>query len=99
MEAVKRGAGREAAHAAIKEHAVALAKEMRAGTAQAGDLLSRLAVDPRIGLSRVELAAALALDDRFVGAALAQADAFVAEVQALASRVPESPGTTRAQIL
>ncbi len=90
MAAVKHGAGREAAHAAIKAHAVALAQEVRAGTTQAGDLLSRLAADPRIGLSRADLAAALALDARFAGAALAQADAFVAEVQALASRVPES---------
>jgi len=90
MEAVRRGAGREAAHAAIKSHAVALAREIRAGTAQAGDLLSRLAGDTRIGLSRADLAAALHLDARFVGSALAQADAFIAEVRRLADRYPDS---------
>lgn len=99
MEAVKRGAGREAAHAAIKDHAVALAKEMRNGSGRAADLLSRLAGDPRIGLSRAELAAALALDERFVGAALAQADGFVAEVEALAARLPEAAAYAPAEIL
>lgn len=99
MEAVKRGAGREAAHAAIKAHAVDLAKEMRNGSARPGDLLARLADDPRIGLSGAELAAALALDARFAGAALAQADAFVAEVQALTDRVPEAEAYHPGEIL
>jgi adenylosuccinate lyase len=100
MAAVKRGAGREAAHAAIKGHAVALANEMRKGPGQApADLLSRLAGDPRVGLPRAELAAALALDERFVGAALAQADAFAAEVAALAERVPEAAAYAPGEIL
>jgi adenylosuccinate lyase len=90
MEAVKRGAGREAAHAAIKEQALALAKEVRAGAAQPLDLLSRLAGDARIGLSPGEIAEALAVDARVVGAALSQVDTFLAEVQQLARRVPES---------
>lgn len=90
MEAVKHGAGREAAHAAIKSHALALSEEIRAGTAQAGDLVSRLAGDARLGLSRAELVAALDLNERFAGAALAQADALVEEVQRLAERLPES---------
>jgi adenylosuccinate lyase len=99
MEAVKGGAGREAAHEAIKTHAVALANELRQGTAQPGDLLTRLAGDPRIGLSRRQLSAVLAIDDRFVGAALDQADAFIAEVEAVADRVPESKKYKPAEIL
>jgi adenylosuccinate lyase len=99
MEAVKRGAGREAAHAAIKAHAIDLAKEMRGSSARPGDLLGRLADDPRIGLTRDELAAALALDARFAGAAIAQADAFVAEVQALTDRVPEAEAYRPGEIL
>jgi adenylosuccinate lyase len=99
MEAVKRGAGREAAHAAIKAHAVDLAKEMRSGTARPGELLERLAKDARIGLSRDELAAALTLDARFTGAALAQADAFVVEVDALTSRFPAAEKYAPAEIL
>jgi adenylosuccinate lyase len=99
MEAVKRGAGREAAHAAIKGHALALAKEVRAGTAQPRELLSRLVGDVRIGLSPAELAAALAVDARIVGTALAQVDAFLAEIQQLTRRVPEALGYRPASIL
>ena len=50
MEAVKDGAGREDAHAAIKEHAVATVKELRTGVVKENDLITRLASDPRIGL-------------------------------------------------
>ena len=99
MAAVQRGAGREAAHTAIKAHAMSLANDIRAGKARADDLLSRLAGDPRIGLSRAELTAALALDARFAGAALAQSDAFLAEVAAFADRVPESAAYAPANIL
>ena len=51
MEAVKGGAGRETAHAAIKEHALAAAKAMRSGNG-APDLLVRIAADRRIGLGK-----------------------------------------------
>ena len=44
MEAVKRGAGRETAHEAIKEHSLAAVKAMRSGAA-GPDLLDRLAGD------------------------------------------------------
>jgi len=99
MEAVKRGAGREAAHAAIKAHALAVTAAMRAGTAEASDLLERLAGDARIGLSRQELVAALDVDERFAGMAPAQADAFVAEVERLVDRVPESAAWAPGRIL
>ena len=50
MAAVRNGVGREEAHEAIKEHAVAVALEMRQGLAE-NDLFERLAADPRLGLS------------------------------------------------
>ncbi|MDD2763214.1 MAG: adenylosuccinate lyase [Opitutaceae bacterium] len=88
MEAVKHGAGRETAHAAIKEHALAAAKALRAGgTNGETDLLARLAADRRIGLGKKQLQAILAESNRYVGAAPHQVDAFVAEVQPLAKRV------------
>jgi adenylosuccinate lyase len=86
MEAVKRGAGRETAHEAIKEHALAAVKAMRSGAA-GPDLLDRLAADKRIGLGKKALLAILAESARFVGAAPDQVDAFVAEVKPLAKRV------------
>src|SRR5581483_9705770 len=58
MEAVKHGAGRETAHEAIKEHALAAAKAIRNGGGDP-DLLGRLATDRRIGLGRKNLAGIL----------------------------------------
>ncbi|MDO4716450.1 MAG: adenylosuccinate lyase, partial [Propionibacteriaceae bacterium] len=54
MAAVRKGVGREAAHEAIKEHAVAVALDMRRGN-PSNDLFARLAADERLGLSRPEL--------------------------------------------
>jgi adenylosuccinate lyase len=99
MEAVKRGAGREAAHAAIKEQVMALAHDVRAGVAVPGDLVPRLVGDVRIGLSADELKAALAGAARLVGAAVEQVDAFLAEVTQLTGGVPESADYRPAPIL
>jgi adenylosuccinate lyase len=86
MEAVKRGAGRETAHEAIKEHSMAAVKAMRSGTSGA-ELLDRLAGDRRIGLGKKALLAILAESARFVGSAPNQVDAFAAEVRPFAKRV------------
>jgi adenylosuccinate lyase len=84
MEAVKAGAGRETAHEAIKEHALAAAKALRSGGD--ADLLTRLAGDKRVGLGKKALVAILSENARFVGAAPHQVDAFVAAVQPLAKK-------------
>src|SRR5207342_2277837 len=47
MAAVRGGVGREAAHEAIKEHAVAVALEMRESGLDGNDLFARLAGDAR----------------------------------------------------
>ncbi|HZZ18930.1 MAG TPA: adenylosuccinate lyase [Opitutaceae bacterium] len=86
MESVKRGAGRETAHEAIKEHSLAAVKAMRSGTSGV-ELLDRLAGDKRIGLGKKALLAILAESARFVGAAPNQVDHFVSEVKPLAKRV------------
>jgi adenylosuccinate lyase len=85
MEAVKRGAGRETAHEAIKEHALAAAKALRSGGGDE-DLLTRLATDKRIGLGKKALQGILSENARFVGAAPHQVDAFLAEVKPLAKK-------------
>jgi len=86
MESVKHGAGRETAHAAIKEHALAAAQALRKGGSGDANLLGRLAGDRRIGLGKKALQAIMAEQDRFVGAAPHQVDVFVAEARALAKR-------------
>jgi adenylosuccinate lyase len=88
--AVRRGVGREAAHEAIKEHAVAVTLAMREQGAAENDLVDRLAKDARLGLGAPELRAMLATPIEFVGAAPAQTRAFVARVEELRARYPEA---------
>lgn len=87
MSAVRAGVGRESAHEAIKEHAVAVALEMRGGRAD-NDLLDRLAADPRLGLDRAAIDALVADPLDFTGAAVDQVGAVVTRVDALAARHP-----------
>lgn len=88
MEAVKSGAGREAAHEAIKEHAVEVARELRSGVLVQNDLLDRLAGDERLGLSEATVAGILEAGRRNTGDAAEQVDAFAAAVDGLSSRYP-----------
>lgn len=93
MEAVKAGAGRETAHAAIKEHALAAAAAWREGGE--ADLLGRLAEDARLGLGRKNLETILADAGRFVGAAPQQVEAFcraVAPLRRLKGAATYAPG-------
>jgi len=87
MAAVRAGVGREAAHEAIKEHAVTVALAMREQGAD-NDLLDRLAADPRLPLDRAGLDAALADRSAFTGAAGAQVASVVAAVDELVARYP-----------
>ena len=64
IAAVKNGVGRETAHEAIKEHAVAVALEMREKGIEHNDLFDRLAADPRLGLTREQLDALVSRADR-----------------------------------
>jgi len=90
MAAVRRGVGRESAHEAIKEHAVAVALQMREQGADRNDLFDRLADDARLGLSRADLDALVAEPLAFTGAAADQVDEVVRRVQAVAARYPEA---------
>jgi adenylosuccinate lyase len=90
MRAVKKGAGREKAHEAIKEHSTAAIRELRSSGRMERDLIERLAGDARLGLSRDELRALLSQDADLTGTAANQADAFVAAVDEIVSRVPEA---------
>ncbi len=97
MAAVKQGAGRETAHAAIKEHALAAAAAIRAG--EEPGMPARLAADERLGLSRSAIDAILSDTPRFVGAAPAQVDAFTAAARAAARKVKGASRYTPGKLL
>ncbi|ORM06825.1 adenylosuccinate lyase [Prescottella equi] len=98
MAAVRAGVGRETAHEAIKKHAVAVALAMRE-EGKEPDLLDRLAADDRLPLDRAALDEALADRSAFVGAAGAQVDSVVAEVQKLVDANPDAARYTPGSIL
>jgi adenylosuccinate lyase len=98
MAAVRGGVGREAAHEAIKGHAVAVALEMRQGRAQ-NDLFDRLAADPRLGLNRGAIAALVRDSVEFTGAARSQTQSVVRRVEALVARHPDAAAYTPGSIL
>ncbi len=88
MEAVKLGAGREGAHEAIKEHAVAVAKDMRTGKVGVNDLFQRLASDQRLGLSAAQFTAIFEQGRANSGDAAAQVENFGSKVDALGVKHP-----------
>ncbi len=90
VAAVRAGVGREVAHEAIRDTAVAVALEMREKGTDASTLFSRLALDSRLGLSTAELDALLAEPLTFTGAARAQVAAVLAAVDAVVATDPEA---------
>ncbi|WP_267489609.1 adenylosuccinate lyase [Enemella evansiae] len=90
MAAVRKGVGREQAHEAIKEHAVAVALEMRETGRADNDLFDRLAADQRLGLERAELDALITEPLELSGSARAQVAQLVQRVQALAEQWPDA---------
>jgi len=82
IAAVRAGVGRETAHEVIKEHAVAVALEMREKGTEGNDLFARLAADSRLRLSAADLDALLADPLTFTGTARAQVTAVVEAVDA-----------------
>ncbi|HET8616177.1 MAG TPA: adenylosuccinate lyase [Actinomycetales bacterium] len=95
MTAVRNGVGREEAHEAIKQHAVAAALEMRQGL-ERNDLYDRLATDPRLGLTRDQIEALVTEPITFTGAAVDQVRAVVRRIEEVVEDDPEgaaySPG-------
>ncbi|SDF59139.1 adenylosuccinate lyase [Lentzea fradiae] len=88
MAAVRAGVGRETAHEAIKENAVAVALAMREQGLAQNDLLDRLAADERLPLDRAALDALLADRLSFTGVASAQVASVVEQVAAVVDKYP-----------
>jgi adenylosuccinate lyase len=97
--AVRAGVGRERAHEVIKEHAVAVAVQMREQGTAANDLFDRLAGDPRLGLSRMQLDDLVTDPSAFTGAASAQVAAVVERVRDVVRRHPDAARWTPVPIL
>jgi adenylosuccinate lyase len=99
MATIRAGVGRETAHEAIKEHAVAVALEMRETARQANDLLDRLAGDPRIPLDRKQLHDLISDTASFTGLAGAQVDAVLGKIASVVERYPAAAGYRPGAIL
>ena len=98
IAAVRAGVGRETAHAAIKEHAVAVALAMRGGQAE-NDLYARLAADPRLGLSGGVIRDLVADPLTFTGTARAQVAEVVRRVEVALADDPAAASYAPGEIL
>ncbi len=90
MAAVRKGVGREDAHEAIKENAVAVALEMRDCGATTNDLFTRLAADTRLGLSRAELDQLISAPLELTGAAARQVERVCERIRVLTDADPQA---------
>jgi len=99
VAAVRKGVGRETAHEAIREHAVAVALAMREKAATENDLFDRLATDPRLGLTHAEIDELVADRAAFAGAASAQVEAVAARIASVVQGHPEAAGYAPEPIL
>jgi adenylosuccinate lyase len=85
MASVRAGVGRETAHEVIKEHAVAVALEMREKGVERNDLLTRLASDERLGLGAADIDSLVAEPLSFTGTAVDQVASVVLRVASAVS--------------
>lgn len=95
MSAVEHGIGRETAHAAIRDHSIRIAVEMRERGIAINDLPDRLAADPRLeGMSREEFNIALSAPLEFVGRAPEQVYDIVKEAERIIALHPTAASYT-----
>ena len=97
MAAVRNGVGREIAHEAIKEHAVATALSLREGGAN--NLIERLGADKRLRLSVKDIESLMSEPMSFTGAARSQVAAVVEQIESVSSLYPDAATYSPAPIL
>jgi adenylosuccinate lyase len=90
IAAMRHGVGRETAHEAISEHAIEVALQMRETGRSDNDLLDRLAADPRLGVTRAELDAALANPLELAGTAGQQVATLASQIEKVATAHPDA---------
>ena len=97
MAAIKAGVGREIAHEAIKEHAVAAALGMREG--RPNNVLDALGTDDRIPFDRAALDALIGNPIEFTGDARSQVSRVVVRIESITKKFPTAvsykPGSIR----
>jgi adenylosuccinate lyase len=96
---VRAGVGREVAHEAIKENAVASALAMREQGAERNELLDKLAADERIPLDRAGLDSLMADKLSFTGAAADQVAVVVGRIEEIVKQHPAAAGYAPGAIL
>lgn len=99
MESVQRGAGREQAHEAIKEHALATALAMREQGLSDNDLADRLGSDERIPLNQQEITIILSQSRNLTGMASQQVESFAHKVESLGIDYPEAHRIEKGRLL
>lgn len=90
MKAVEKGLGREAAHEAIKEHAVQTVQDLRSGKINQNDFVKRLSNDSRLGFSEETLSEWVDGVQAKTGLAEKQVEHFCALVRKEAEKFPEA---------
>jgi len=99
IAALRHGVGRETAHEAISEHAIAVALQMRETGRSENDLLDRLAADPRLGITRAELDAAIADPVDLAGTAGRQVSTVVTRIEEIAAAHSEAAAYMHGPVL
>lgn len=89
----------ETAHEVIKEHAVAVSNDLRAGKIMENNLLDRLAEDGRLGIDRADLQRIFDSNSSATGMADAQVEAFRSMVKEVTDRFPDGAGYQPGDIL
>lgn len=90
VAAIKAGVGRETAHEAIKEHAVAAALALREGGTEDHGLIGRLAGDERIPMTAEMLTDAMGDPAAFIGNAPAQVARVSERIEAIVAKHPDA---------
>jgi adenylosuccinate lyase len=99
VAAVKGGAGREEAYAAIQQHAKAVALEMRQKGLDRNDFYERLGEDARMPLGATEIADLVGEPIDFIGDADGQVDRFAQRISYLVRDNPEAASYQPGEIL
>ena len=99
MEAIQRGAGREQAHTALKEHALSAAIDMREQGQNTSELAHRLGADTRFPLSEEEISDTISRSRHLTGAATQQVELFVGRIEELAAAHPAAHTIEKGRLL